>query len=86
MHDSCTISPFGPMEFPIKFDTVKSGCGPLYIWRGHRLSPSYTFTILAMVARFIMVNREPPGQGYDEFKPFKLLGVIRVGLWAWPKS
>ena len=25
-------------------------------------------------------------QGYDEFKPFKLVGVNRVGLWAWPKS
>ena len=30
--------------------------------------------------------REPPRQGYDEFKPFKLVGVNRVGLWAWPKS
>ena len=30
--------------------------------------------------------RQPPRQGYDEFKPFKLVGVNRVGLWAWPKS
>ena len=30
--------------------------------------------------------RQPPQQGYDEFKPFKLVGVNRVGLWAWPKS
>ena len=30
--------------------------------------------------------REPRGQRYDEFKPFKLVGVNRVGLWAWPKS
>ena len=30
--------------------------------------------------------REPPRQGYDEFKPFKHVGVNRVGLWAWPKS
>ena len=28
---------------------------------------------------------EPRGQRYDEFKPFKLVGVNRVGLWAWPK-
>ena len=27
-----------------------------------------------------------PRQGYDEFKPFKLVGVNRVRLWAWPKS
>ena len=30
--------------------------------------------------------RQPPRQGYDEFKPFKLVGVNRVRLWAWPKS
>ena len=30
--------------------------------------------------------QEPRGQGYDEFKAFKLVGVNRVGLWVWPRS
>ena len=30
--------------------------------------------------------QQPPRQGYDKFKPFKLVRVNRVGLWAWPKS
>ena len=29
---------------------------------------------------------QPRGQRYDEFKPFKLVGVNRAGLWAWPRS
>ena len=33
-----------------------------------------------------MVIQEPQGQRYDKFKPFKLVGVNRVGLWAWPRS
>ena len=33
-----------------------------------------------------MVNWESRGQGYDEFKRFKLVGVNRVGLWAWSRT
>ena len=29
---------------------------------------------------------EPRGQRYNEFKPFKLVGLNHVGLWAWPRS
>ena len=33
-----------------------------------------------------MVIRAPPGQCYDNFKPFKIVRVKCVGLLAWSKS
>ena len=80
---------FGPRQSYDSPRFVKSGCIGMIL--SSAVAPSWctgvnrSSTVVILEESWCMI-REPRGQRYDEFKPFKLIGVNRVGLWAWPKS
>ena len=66
------------MEFPIKFDTVKSEWSIIYILRGHRLYFSKNTVFLSLKIIFVLTNSVDP----DEMWHY---AAFHLGLQCLPK-